>query len=263
MIKEFLTSLFESPKLKEAKSFGHLYESIALIAREERCSEAWLPHRNQCKKFILESLKLSLHYESVLILGSGPLHEIPIEELSKKFKKVVCVDIVHLKSTKKRVQHLNNIEFREHDLTESENELTKGILKTVVPTAFIDENWGLVLSVNIMSQLSRHLENYIDKKFKKKLSEEEVNAYLDMITQNHLRYLESFHSPVALITDTEVHYLDSNNKMLENHLEFQHLKLPTPKAEWIWDLAPIPEFQKDIAIKMKVGAYHLNNRNSH
>jgi len=258
LIRELLTYLFERPLLSEARTFGHLSESISLLSRESRCQKSWLPHRTQCKNFIKDHLKLASHFDSVLVLGSGPLHEVPIEELSKAFKKVTLVDIVHLKNTKESVAHLKNIVFVEHDITELEHSLhhDKNLIDHV-PQKFLDEDWGLVLSVNLMSQLPIHLEKYINKKLKNKFSSQDVSRYLQNSTRNHLAYLHLFNAPFIIITDTEVHYCDKNDNVIQIDKNYEHLSLPEKLSSWSWSLAPIPEFQKDIAIKMKVSAFMI------
>jgi hypothetical protein len=255
--------LSESPGLKEAVTFGHLTESISLLAREKRCKRSWEPHRVQCKDFISNHLNVARHFDSALVLGSGPLHEIPIEVLAQKFKKVVLVDMVHLKSTKKALAHFNNIEFVEHDLTEIESILRREKkLMNHVPTKFMDGDWGLVLSVNVMSQLPLHLESYIKKRLKNKFGELEIQSFLQDITRNHLAFLQSFKAPVILITDVETNYYDKSEKLLQKDLNYPHLQLPNAFEEWVWNVAPIPEFQKDIGMKMLVRGFVLNNLNS-
>lgn len=264
MIRELLTYLTERPSLKEAKSFGHLVESISLLSREKRCKKTWATHRASCKQFIISELKNAIHYDSVLVLGSGPLHEISIEVLSKTFKRVVLVDIVHLKSTKKSVEHLSNVEFVEHEITEIEEALrVNKELKNIVPAKFLDQDWGLVLSVNVMSQLPLHLETYIEKKLKNKFSQDQIDNFLKDVTRNHLTYLQSFKSNVILITDTQTIYYDKNEKVIQTDNNYEHLSLPNPKEEWNWNVAPIPEFQKDVGMKMRVSGFVLKNTNSH
>ena len=260
MIREILTYFTESPSLKEAKIFGHLKESISLLSRESRCKKAWLPHRTECKNFILEQLHNAVHFDSILILGPGPLHEIPIYELAQKFKKVVLVDIVHLKTTKKSLKHLKNIEFIEHDITEIEILLlNEKKLIEKVPTSFKNDNWGLVLSINIMSQLPIHLRSFIKKKLENKFTEVEIEKYLNHVTYNHLLYLNSFRCPILLISDIETNYYDKKGRLLQTEVNYSHLKLPHSQKNWIWNVAPIPEFDKNIAMKMTVFAFVLNS----
>ncbi|MBC7428834.1 MAG: hypothetical protein H7336_09505 [Bacteriovorax sp.] len=260
MIREVLTYLFERPMLPEAKSFGHLAESISLISREKRCKLAWLSHRIQCKEFITTGLSQAKNFESILVLGSGPLHEIPIENLSRTFKKVVLVDIVHLKATRESVAHLTNIEFVEHEISEIESSLkNEKALIEKIPGAFQNIDWGLVLSVNVMSQLPLHLASYIKKKLKNKFSDEEVQKFLERVTVNHLLFLNAFRCPVILITDVETTYTDKNEAILQNDINYTHLTFPKTTEQWIWNVAPIPEFDKNIGMKMLVSAFVLNS----
>ena len=253
MIRELLTYLTESPSLKEAKSFGHLVESISLLSREKRCQKAWGPHRAECKNFIASKLHTALHHDSVLVLGSGPLHEIPLELLARTFKRVVLVDVVHLKSIKKNYAHLKNVEFFEHEITEIEGliEKEKKLIRKI-PEAFLNENWGLVLSINVMSQLPIHFESYIKKRLKNKFSADEIQSFLQDITLNHFKYLEKFKAPALLITDVETRYYDKSEQLLQTDINYPHIDLPSPQHQWIWNLAPIPEFSKDIGLKMLV-----------
>jgi hypothetical protein len=264
LIREIITYLSERPTLKEAKSFGHLVESISLLSRAQRCKKSWATHRTSCKQFITAELKNASHFDSVLVLGSGPLHEIPIELLAKTFKRVVLVDIVHLKSIKKSVAYLKNVEFIEHEITEVEEALRiNKQLKNKVPTKFLDQDWGLVLSVNVMSQLPLHFATFIGKKLKNNFSFTEIEKFLKEITKNHLAYLHSFKSNVILITDTQTFYYDKNEFIIQTDNNYEHLSLPEPIEEWNWNVAPIPEFQKDIGFKMRVCGFVLKNINSH
>jgi hypothetical protein len=260
LIQEFLTYLTERPLLKEARSFGHLYESISLLSREKRCKNAWGPHRAECKKFILKYLSLATSKDAILILGSGPLHEIPIEEIAMIFNKVTLVDIVHLQSTKKSVSHLKNIEFIEHDITEKEAELKK--LKTLTPKAplrFIDQNWDMVISVNLMSQLPIHYQSFVEKNLKAHFTENAVDHFLKELTLQHFLYLKSFNSPVLLITDTHSDYFDPMEKLLQTDDNYTHINMPQAAHTWVWRVAPIPEFRKDIEIRMRVSGFLLNS----
>lgn len=252
MIREIFTYISEFPRLPEARTFGHLTESISLLSREKRCQTAWLPHRTLCKSFISEHLKSARHFDSVLVLGSGPLHEIPIEVLAKEFKRVVLVDVVHLKSTRQSISHLTNVEMIEHEISEIERDLMKGVLADKVPQKFLDENWGLILSVNIMSQLPIHLESFIERKLKKRFQQKDIEAYLKSVTKNHYLYLQKFHAPIILITDVETYYYDKKDKIIQTDVNYDHLNLPKALESWNWNIAPIPEFQKDVGIRMKV-----------
>ncbi|MDD4973138.1 MAG: class I SAM-dependent methyltransferase [Bacteriovorax sp.] len=254
-----LIAYFNSYKTREARVFGHLYESIALIEREKRCRSYWLSHRTLCKNFITENMNKCSGKSSVLVLGSGPLHEIPLELLARSFEKVDLIDVVHLKSTKERYSQHKNVHFIEADITELESELLKS-RKVVnkMPSQFLDQNYDLVISANILSQLSYHLRNFLEKKARPKLSAEELDLFANQVTFDHFLYLQKFSCPVILITDTETVLQDKQGRVIESETPYINFSFPVPIKEWWWNVAPIPEYQKNIALKMKVSAFVLN-----
>ena len=258
MILELL-AYFNAKATKEARKFGHLYESIALVTREKRCRAFWLSHRTMCKEFISGQIKNANAKNSVLVLGSGPLHEIPLDLLAKSFISIDLVDVVHLKSTKKEYAHHKNVNFIEADITELEKDIlkTKRIINKI-PTQFIDKNYDLVISANLLSQLSYHLRNYLDKHKSTRLTEKHLDDFANQITLDHFNYLQNFNCPVILITDIMTCFLNKNDEIIDFSSPYINFSLPEPLQVWWWNLAPIPEYQKDVALKMKVAAFVLN-----
>jgi len=254
-----LLAYFNAKASKEARKFGHLYESIALVTREKRCRGFWLSHRTMCKEFISGQIKNATGKNSVLVLGSGPLHEIPLDLLAKSFKTVDLVDVVHLKSTKKEYAHHKNVTFIEADITELEKEIlkTKKIINKT-PTQFIDKNYDLVISANLLSQISYHLRNFLDKNSRPGLTEKNLDDFANQVTLDHFCYLQNFNCPVILITDIMTCFLNKNDEIIESSSPYISFSLPEPLKVWWWNLAPIPEYQKDVALKMKVAAFVLN-----
>lgn len=259
MITE-LISYITAKTTKEARAFGHLYEAISLVQREKRCSKYWLSHRTMCKQFIEKHANLAKEKNSVLVLGSGPLHEIPLEFLSRTFNKVALVDVVHLPQVKKTWKHLSNVHFIESDVTEIEKEMLKEKRPiNKVPTAFLNDHYDLVISANLLSQLSYHLRNFLEKNASPTCTEEELDTFSYQVTYNHFLYLKSFACPVILITDIETHLLNKNEELVQKESPYLNFAFPSAEEEWWWNLAPIPEYSKEIAIKMKVAAHVLRN----
>ncbi len=258
MIRELITYI-RATATKEAKAFGHLYESIAIKEREKRCKSFWLPHRTNCKNFIKESMTKVRDYDRVLVLGSGPLHEIPLLELASTFKRVDLVDVVHLKETINQYKHLQNVHFIEADITELESRIhqEKKIIN-VIPTLYQNEHYDLVISANLLSQLSYHLRNFLEKKASPKLTEKELDDFCYQVSFDHYKYLTHFSCPVVLITDIETHLTSKTDELLEVQTPFINFDLPAPEKVWWWNVAPIPEYSKDISLKMKVAGFILN-----
>lgn len=258
LIREILTYL-SAKTTKEARAFGHLYESISLLAREKRCQKFWLPHRTQCKNFILKAAKSCKKHDAILILGSGPLHEIPLNELSEMYERVDLVDVVHLSETKNKYSHLANVHFIEADVTELESEIRREkIIINKVPSAFLTGNYSLVVSANLLSQLPYHLRSFLLKKASQKITEEQLDNFCYQVSLDHYQYLAKFRCPVVLITDTESHYIGKKEETIDVQTPYINFTLPVPHEQWWWNLAPRPEFSKDYSVKMKVSAFILN-----
>lgn len=259
MLREIWTYLTTKTTQKSARIFGHLYESIALIEREKRCRLQWESHCNNCKNAILNQAQIIKNKNAVLILGSGHLHEIPIEELAVLFKKIHLVDIVHLRKTKKKYRHLHNVHFIEADITELEDQLIKNKRPTnKVPTLLQFEKYDLVVSANVLSQLTLHLKNYLAKNAQPNLSDAELNQFLFQVSADHYQYLNNFKTHTVLITDVETQIMNANEEVLEVETPYINFSLPALVEEWWWNVAPLNEYQKDHIVKMKVAVFVLN-----
>lgn len=262
MLKELFTYVIQKNVLPVARSFGHLYESISLIEREKRCRPHWLSHRENSKQFIIQQCQSLVTKKSILVMGSGPLHEIPIEWLSENFEDVFLLDIVHLQSVKKKCEKLKNLHFIVHDISEVEEEIQKSqMLVKKIPVFLNDRPFSCVISANVMSQIPLHLHSYIAKNLSNLFTAEEIDDFLLESTRAHLQYLHSFQSPLKLlITDTETFYYDESGSLKKSYFNYSHLNLPPAKSEWIWNVAPIPEISKTMEMKMKVAGFVLNRK---
>jgi len=258
LIKEIYKYLTTKTSI-EAREFGHLYESISLIEREKRCLHHWQTHRANCQNFILSAAKKIASHHRLLILGPGPMHEIPIIELASQFQNIDLVDIVHLRETKKKYEHLKNIFFIEADITDLEKSIRASKkISNKIPSLFLDCKYDLIISANLLSQLSYHLRNYLERHSKNKYNETLLDQFCYQVSLDHYTYITSFPSPVVLITDIETHLINENAQILEIQKPFINFTLPKFKEEWWWDLAPMPEMSKEYSVKMKVQAFHLN-----
>ena len=259
MIRE-LFHYFFTKTTPEARAFGHLYEAIALIEKEKRCRDFWLPHRTQCKNFIAAHLNLAgNHKNKILILGSGPLHEIPLVIIAREFKQVDLVDIVHLDVTKKSYHHLTNVNFIEADITELESLILNDKRPhNHVPSQFLNDQYDLVISANLLSQLAYHLQAFLEKKARPKLNQVELENFCNQVTLDHYNYLKKFSSPVILITDIETQLQDIDGRVVQTETPYINFAFPAASEEWWWNVAPIPEYKKELSIKMKVAAFILN-----
>lgn len=260
MITEIIKYI-QSSKTKEARAFGHTYESISLEVKEKRLNAFWASHLKNCHDLIYDFVLNKLDRPGrILILGSGPLHEIPVERLTKLGHQLTLVDAHHPSSVLKNYQNHPAIKFITHDITECENYiLAKNYYSPIKPIKFLKEPFDLVISANVQSQLSLHIKKYFEKNLTNLYHQKRLEEIADEIESHHLEYLEKFSCPVLFYNDVETYFYDKKGNLLhtESKKVLKNFENKSVK-EWMWNLAPIPEYDKEIALKMKIKAMVLN-----
>lgn len=157
MLLEWL-SYITTPCSKLARKLGYLHEAIAIRERHSRQKKSWQPHLDRSREFILKSAAQCRESGTVVILGSGSLLDVPLEQLASSFEQVYLVDIIHLPKVRKQIRHHPNVQLIEADLTcLGELLLDKS---TDSPPPFpkapvlpIQGKVDLVVSLNLLSQL--------------------------------------------------------------------------------------------------------------
>lgn len=234
MLAETLAWLF-TPTSPTARRMGHLAESIAIAARHRRCHAAWAPHLAASRAALLDSARTAPGRRTALILGSGPLLDIPLAELAALFESVWLVDIVHPWPSRRQARRHANVRLIEHDLTESLDRLP-GI--PAAPTRFLDEpgiDW--VASVNLLSQLANLPQRWLDV-HRSGLDADAVSRHGEALMAGHLEWLARFRAPVCLLCDIEQTRLDAQGGMIDS-VDYRPLLAGWRiTSEWLWDLAP-------------------------
>ena len=256
MITEIIQYLLENTSF-HARKFGHLKESIAILNRHKRNQNAWSSHQQNCQNEIISFCQNLNNREAILILGSGLLHEIPLVYLQQNFKKVVLVDIVHLNFVKKQVGHFSNIELIEHDITEIEHHLINKKMINQIPCRFLNEQFSAVISANLMSQIPHNLKKFIEKN-KIEKDEKIIDQFCAIAYQHHFEYVARFNCPKLIITDIETNLLDQHHQVIETERPVAVSILPKPNREWIWNLAPKGEIDRELSLQMKVASIILD-----
>ena len=178
-----------TPCPQYVRHMDYLSEAIAMRGRHLRNRTAWQPHLEQTRRAILSAAEGSRNRSKVVILGSGLLLDVPLEELSAMFREVVLLDIVFLPEVYKRVKRYGNVRLVQHDVTNMAQKLYENIrsgqpeLPSAAPSVpDIDKNTGLVISLNILSQLWVMPRTYALKKLRN-LEEEDVDDWCKQITR--------------------------------------------------------------------------------
>jgi hypothetical protein len=242
MIREAFDWLI-TPALPLARRSGHLAEFVAIAARRRRHAAAWAPHEARSREAVRRAMVAGDPAGTALILGAGHANDVPLRELADRFRQVVLVDLAFAGPTRRAARAFGNVVCVRHDVTES---LTT--LPTVrQPTRWLDDPAiGFVASVNLLSQLpnvaTRHLPD---------AEGDRIGA--DLVAA-HLAWLRAFRCPACLVCDAAVEILDRRGLTVAMLDPNKGVALPAEHEDWIWDLAPMGEIDRDHAVRHRVVA---------
>lgn len=233
------------------------------MTRYLREKKNWEQHLNNTKAFILKSLDTS-DVKTVAILGSGWLLDLPLKELSKKYKKVLLVDVHHPAQIQKLVEKYKNVELFETDLSgggiqfcwdlrkRKDEHFSKYVLDEFKPkTPSLPFKPDAFVSLNILNQLDILLVDFLKSKNGRFL-DIEFDRFRKTIQESHLDWITKKHG--CLISDVVEKNTNKNGKTDKNKL--LHTKLPKAKKseEWTWDFDLSKKYNSDQETRMKVQA---------
>jgi hypothetical protein len=237
MLTEALTWLL-TPAPAVARRLGHLAETIAISARYRRCRAAWTPHLIASRQALLASARRAASHRRALVLGSGPLLDVPLAELAAQFESVWLVDIVHPWSSRLAARRYRNVRLIEQDLT---NSLARLPGAPTAPTLFLYEpevDW--VASVNLVSQLGNQPVQWLAR-HRPDLNANALADYSQTLIRQHLAWLVRFDAPVCILADLRQCRLDRDGRPVEIRDFAAFLEGWQIDAQWRWDLAPAGE----------------------
>ncbi|MBL4692873.1 MAG: hypothetical protein JKY92_06035, partial [Magnetovibrio sp.] len=96
--------------------FSNWSESRKISKRRRAAGCAWDLHLEKSRDFICEALPSKRSGRGV-VLGSGPLFDVPLKELAASFETVVFVDLYHPKAAKVAAAQYENVELVSCDVT--------------------------------------------------------------------------------------------------------------------------------------------------
>lgn len=169
----------------------------------------WESHQEHCRSFIIKALEL-YKPEKITVLGSGWLLDLPFAELIERTGRVCLIDIIHPPDVISQVGSYKNVELIEQDVTgglieevwQKTGKLSvfkklKSLENIIIPEFKPDGDPGMVISLNILTQLESLLLDFLKKR--SKIKEEEFNLFRAEIQRKHIDFLRKHRS--VLITD--------------------------------------------------------------
>lgn len=235
---------------------GHLAQQVALWARHRRRRAAWEPHLARCRTLALAAASACPEKERrlALVLGSGLLLEVPLQELSALFERVVLADMAFVPEVRAQAARLGNVETRQVELT-GWLDLLPGALGEPTPASRSGLAWlaaalpGLdfVYSANLLSQLPLFALDALRPD-----PGEERRAELGaMLVRQHLDGLAALGRPACLVTDVTERGLRRGVVEYEADLLFG-VEIGLPGETWVWNMAPDGEAVRGLDVERTV-----------
>jgi len=222
---------------------GYYNYQNGLIYRHLNQEGGWDNHLARSRSFILKALEYHKP-EKVTVLGSGWLLELPLAEMIEKTEKVCLVDIVHPPEVISQAGSLKNVELVEQDVTGGLIEeiwqktgkysffnKLQSLENIIIPEYKPDFDPGMVISLNILTQLESLLIDFLRKR--SKIREEEYTRFRIEIQKKHIDFLRKHRS--VLVTDYAEVVTNKSGNITTIPTLLTNLPQGQFSEEWTWE----------------------------
>jgi len=223
--------------------------SVNLWSRAGRCSRDWAAHEANSKEAISTAICGLTQQRTAVVLGSGSLRDVPIEQLARSFDTVVLVDLVHLASVRLRLKgkRYRNVRLIERDLS-GYDDLAAG--REPEPLGFLRSvpYLDFAVSANLLSQIGRGVK----RRYEAEASSNMPADTVERLIAAHIQGLADLPCRTCLMTDISYAVIDRTGKVHEETDLLHGVRPPDVKASWDWPVAPFGEESRDYQIVHKV-----------
>lgn len=263
MILGRLVTYLTAPCPGYVRRMGYLSEIVNIRERHRRCRDAWAPHLQNTRKVVAEAAEECPAKGRAVVLGSGLLLDLPLDTLARRFDEVVLADILHLPYARRQASRHRNIRLVECDVTglayplfEASRNGSAGLPSSIPFIPGIDDRTALVVSLNILSQLTVMPSRFARRKVRD-LDEAALTSWCDRVRSAHYSALKSLPCDVCLIADYRRLWRDAKGGVVEEGSTVGSLELPAPDVSWTWEIAPLGEASRNASKELLVGAWRM------
>lgn len=242
---------------------GFVRDQEGIMNRYIRESSQWRVHLEKTRNFISGSFASS-DAETVAVLGSGWLLDVPLEHLLNRFKHIYLVDIHHPIQIRKKTAGMSQVELIEEDLTGGAIEQIWQYSrenKTLVNPGCISDHISMsppltriqpdvVISVNLLNQLDIFLCDYLGKRGH--FQQESLDPLRAAIQAFHLEWISL--KPGCLVTDTAEEVATKNGDLSSKALLHTDLPVGIRRDSWWWDFDSLGTYHHESRTRMEVHA---------
>jgi hypothetical protein len=201
----------------------YLAEAVGLWARGARQMRAWAPHLANSRGLIDATIDDIVRRRTVVVLGSGPLFDLPLESLCRTFERVILVDRAHLATIRPRLRRYANVAVQWRDLSPAAGREPLGFLDTI-------DGLDRVLSTSLVSQLARGAPDGEERG----------------VVEAHLNALDRLECAVTLISDIDYRVVNRHGVVRESQDLWWGREVPRSGLRWKWEVAPFGEEGRDL-----------------
>ncbi len=255
-----IAEILRAPAPLHLGPMGYLRELAGMARRAEECRKEWHSHLTRTRQVIEHAALGCGGHDSVLVAGSGLLLDVPVEMLSRTFRRVVLADIHHRRGTRQAVRHLANVELMTLDVTGVVRACyrfartgCRGPLPEGRPPAIGDAPFDLAVSANLVSQLAVMPRRYV-LGHSPAFPPDRLRRFARELIADHVDWLARHGDRVCLVTDVERHEHHADGRRLVVDL-LDDARLGEPEETWTWFIAPQGKVFRDRAVRHHVAAW--------
>jgi hypothetical protein len=258
-------SFLFSDQKKIFRKMGYFNDQEGIMNRYIREAGQWKQHLENTKAAILKAAS-NVEGRKIAILGSGWLLDVPLTELSSKFKQIWLFDIKHPAQIKHKTGIIANVKLIETDISGFAIPLYNMVWQTgksvsqfspdsVKPVFDFDlSDFDLVVSCNVLNQLDILLVDYLRETLK--IPSTDVSQLRKLIQETHLHMLPK--SKTCLISDVEEISVDRENRIVgRKSLVHTELLPENFENEWVWKFDTHFTYRSDVNTWFRVVALNL------
>lgn len=245
------------------RRMGFIKDQQGIMNRFIRESSGWQTHLENSRNFISGSFHQT-EAETVAVLGSGWLLDVPLEDLIRRFRHIYLVDIHHPVQIRKKTAAMNQVELVEEDLTGGavvqiwerlrgskravREKMLNGQINLETPLAGIHPD--AFVSVNLLDQLDTFLCDYMMKLGR--FQQESLAPLRASIQAFHLDWIKK--KPGCLITDTIEEVVDRKGNRSSKGLLYTELPVGIRYDSWRWNFDTMGTYHPGSRTHMEVQA---------
>jgi hypothetical protein len=250
-------------RFRSIRRMGFVRDQEGIMNRYLRESSNWKNHLERTRNFIRDSFA-NTEAETVAVLGSGWLLDVPLDHLLKHFRHIYLVDIHHPVQIRKRTAAMSQVELIEADLTggaiekiwqyyhDKRTHHGEGPVPLNLhldpPLTHIQPD--ALISVNLLNQLDIILCDYILRQ--KPYQQEELVPFRASIQAFHVDWISE--KPACLVSDILEEVVDP--KGVKSSKALLHTPLPEGirRDSWWWDFDTQGTYHPGSRTRMEVQA---------